>query len=84
MSLWAWAAIVLLGLLLVCIVLPAFVDPMDGLIGLELSGTIGTSILLLLAEHTHRQPFVDLALTFAVLSFVGCLAFARLLERGPG
>ncbi|HET8565664.1 MAG TPA: monovalent cation/H+ antiporter complex subunit F [Solirubrobacterales bacterium] len=83
MSPWAWAAIVLFAVLLVCIVLPALVDPVDGLIALELSGVVGTAVLLLLAEHLHRQPFADLAIVFAVVSFVGSLAFARLLERGP-
>lgn len=83
MSPWAIAAIVLFGVLLVCVVLPALVDPIDGLIALELSGVVGTAILLLLAEDLHRQPFADLAIVFAVVSFVGSLAFARLLERGP-
>lgn len=82
MSPWAIAAIVLFAVLLVCIVLPALVDPIDGLIALELSGTTGTGILLLLSEDLKRQPFADLAIVFAVLSFVGSLAFARLLERG--
>lgn len=82
MSPWAIAGIVLFGVLLVCIVLPAVVDPIDGLVALELSGTTGTAILLLLSEDLKRQPFADLAIVFAVLSFVGSLAFARLLERG--
>jgi multisubunit Na+/H+ antiporter MnhF subunit len=82
MSPWAWAAIVLLAVLLVCVVLPALLDPVDGLIALELAGVVGTAILLLLSEDMRRQPFADLAIVFAALSFVGSLAFARLLERG--
>lgn len=82
MSPWAIAAIVLFAVLLVCIVLPAVVDPIDGLVALELSGTTGTAVLLLLSEDLKRQPFADLAIVFAVVSFVGSLAFARLLERG--
>jgi multisubunit Na+/H+ antiporter MnhF subunit len=82
MTPWAVAAIALFAVLLVCVVLPALVDPIDGLIALELAGTTGTAILLLLAEHLHRQPFADLAIVFAAVSFVGSLAFARLLERG--
>jgi multisubunit Na+/H+ antiporter MnhF subunit len=42
---------------------------------------LATVILLLLAEGFHRQPFVDLALVFAVLQFAGSLAFVRMLER---
>jgi multisubunit Na+/H+ antiporter MnhF subunit len=33
-----------------------------------------------LSEGFHRQPFVDLAVVLAVLSVVGSLAFARLME----
>jgi multicomponent Na+:H+ antiporter subunit F len=54
---------------------------MDGLVALNLAGTIVTLVLLLLAEGTHRQPFFDLAVVSAVLSFAGGLAFARFLER---
>jgi multisubunit Na+/H+ antiporter MnhF subunit len=38
-------------------------------------------VLLLLAQATRRQPFFDLALVSAVLSFAGGLAYARFLER---
>jgi multisubunit Na+/H+ antiporter MnhF subunit len=34
-----------------------------------------------LCEGFHRQPFIDLALLFAVMSVIGALAFARLMER---
>ena len=37
--------------------------------------------LLMLAEGEARQPFSDLALVLAVLSFAGSLLFARFLER---
>jgi multisubunit Na+/H+ antiporter MnhF subunit len=81
MNAWAIAAVVLFAVLLVCIVLPAFVRPLDGVIALEVAGATGTAILLLLSEALHRQPFADLALVFAILAFVGALTFARLLER---
>jgi multisubunit Na+/H+ antiporter MnhF subunit len=81
MNEWLLAAVVLVAALVVLLPLPAFLDPVDGLIALQVGGSILTAILLLLAQGTHRQPFADLALVFAVLSFVSCLAFARLLER---
>jgi multisubunit Na+/H+ antiporter MnhF subunit len=34
-----------------------------------------------LCEGFHRQPFIDLALLFAVMTVIGALAFARLMER---
>jgi multisubunit Na+/H+ antiporter MnhF subunit len=54
---------------------------MDGLVALELATVLSTVELMLLAQGTHRQPFIDLALVLAVMAFIGSLAFARLLER---
>ena len=81
MNEWLVAATVLLVALLPCTALCFRGRPLDGLVGLEVAGVIATVVLLLLAEGFHRQPFVDLALVFAVLQFAGSLAFVRMLER---
>jgi multisubunit Na+/H+ antiporter MnhF subunit len=75
------AAAVLLAGLAPLILFSVRASPPDGLVALNLGGTIATLVLLLLAEATQRQPFFDLALVSAVLSFVGGLAYARFLER---
>lgn len=54
---------------------------LEALVAVELAGTITTLVLLIVAQGTHRQPFFDLALISAFLSFGGGLAFARFLER---
>jgi multicomponent Na+:H+ antiporter subunit F len=54
---------------------------LEALVAVELAGTITTLVLLVIAEGTHRQPFFDLAVVSALLSFGGGLAFARFLER---
>jgi len=82
MNEWLLAALVLVaaGLgpcLFVCVTSSAI----EGLVALELAGVIAAVVLLLLAEGLHRQPFVDLAVVLAAVSFVGTLAFARFLER---
>jgi multisubunit Na+/H+ antiporter MnhF subunit len=81
MNEWLWAAAVLtvlvLGLTLVAALRPAG----DGLVAIELAGTLVTLTLLLLAEGTHRQGFVDLALVLAVMSFIGLIAFIRFMGR---
>jgi multicomponent Na+:H+ antiporter subunit F len=51
------------------------------LAALELASTITTLALMLIAQGLRRDPFMDLALVSAVLSFAGALAFARFLER---
>ena len=54
---------------------------MEGLVALQLAGEIVALVLLLLAEGFQRQPFTDLALILAVLSFVGSLVFLRFMEE---
>jgi multicomponent Na+:H+ antiporter subunit F len=82
MNEWFLAAIVLvLGGILPCLVVSVRASVMEGLVALEMAGVISVLVLLLLAEGFERQPFVDLALVLALLSFVGTLAFVRFMER---
>jgi multisubunit Na+/H+ antiporter MnhF subunit len=83
MNEWLVAALVLLVAMLplgiVCVIAPA----VDGLVALQLAGTNGAFILLLVSEGMQRQPFADLALVLGLMSFIGSLAFAHFLERAP-
>jgi multisubunit Na+/H+ antiporter MnhF subunit len=83
MNPWLAAAAILMAAL----VLPGIVcvvgRPLDGLVALELACVGSTLALLLVAEGLHRKAFADLAIVAAISSFVGCLAFVRLLSRGP-
>ena len=82
MNEWILAAIVLvLGGILPCLVVSVRASVMEGLVALEMAGVIAVLVLLLFAEGFQRQPFVDLALVLALLSFVGTLAFVRFMER---
>ena len=44
--------------------------------------TITTAMLVLLAFVFDRYVYLDVALVYAVLMFIGLLAIARYLERG--
>ena len=81
MNAWLIAATALLfgivPLLIVCVRHSA----LDALVALELASTITTFVLMLLAQGYNRDPFFDLALVSALLSFAGALTFARFLER---
>ena len=71
--------------LLVCMIGP-FIrcvqgDTVSRLVALEAGSSMCVVILLALAEAYHRIPFVDLALTLALLTFGAGLVFARFLER---
>jgi sugar/nucleoside kinase (ribokinase family) len=47
---------------------------------IEAAGVDAVLALLLIAEGTDRQPFGDLALVLAVVSFVGGIAYLRFVE----
>jgi multisubunit Na+/H+ antiporter MnhF subunit len=81
MNEWLVAATALIVGIGPCLALCLAGKPVDGLVALELAGTLTCAALLLLSEGFHRQSFVDLAVVFAALNFAGGLAFARMLER---
>jgi len=51
------------------------------LVGVELSGVLVTILLVLLTLGFHRLPFIDLALTLAILYLGATLVFVRFMER---
>ncbi len=81
MNEWFVAALVLLVALVPLGVVCVWSSALDGLVALQVGGTTAAFVLLLVAEGMQRQPFADLALIMAVLSFVGSLGFAYFLER---
>jgi multicomponent Na+:H+ antiporter subunit F len=81
MSPWLVAAAVLLVSLLVPLWVVVRFPLMDALVALELTGVIQTTVLLLLAEGFHRTALFDPALVLAIMTFIGSLAYARLMER---
>lgn len=80
MNEWEIAAAVLTGAILPCVGICGFAGAMDALAALELAGTLCTTALMALAEGIHRQPFIDLALVLAMLSLIGAVVFARMME----
>jgi multisubunit Na+/H+ antiporter MnhF subunit len=81
MNEWEIAAAVLGFALLPCLGLTLLAAPVSGLAGLQVASALLTTILVLLAEGFHRQPFIDLAVVFAPMSMISSLMFARLMER---
>lgn len=49
----------------------------DRMIAIQLFGTTGVAILLLLSRALDRTAFVDVALVFALLAAVSTVAFVR-------
>jgi multicomponent Na+:H+ antiporter subunit F len=81
MNEWQIAAAVLIAALVPCGWLCLRRSFAEGLVALQLAGVLASLTVLLLAEAEGREPFADLALVLAVLSFAGTLLFARFLER---
>ena len=80
MSGWQLAAIVLLVGLLPCLLVAIRAGVRDALAALELAGTLTATALMILAQAYARQSFIDLALVLALLSNLGALACARMIE----
>jgi multisubunit Na+/H+ antiporter MnhF subunit len=78
---WLVAAAALMLTLLPCLWVCVRHSILSALIAFELASTITTLVLVLLAQGTRRDPFMDLAVVSAVLSFAGALSFVRFLER---
>ena len=49
--------------------------------GLEMTSLIVTMALVIFTVWSGRIPFIDLALTMAIMSFGGGVVFARFLEK---
>ena len=78
---WEIAATALGFALIACALVAALSGPAHGRAAIELSSVLLTTILMLLAEGFHRQPFIDLAVVFALMGTIGSLTFARVMER---
>jgi multisubunit Na+/H+ antiporter MnhF subunit len=78
---WEIAAAALAIALVPCLAVCVLSPPTHGLVSVQLAGVLVSTILMLLAEGFHRQPFIDLAVILAPMSLVGAITFARLMER---
>ena len=81
MSVWLLSAVVLVAAWIPCLGVCILATEFDALVAVELGSTLLTSVLMLLSLAFRRQPFIDLALAFVLVSIVGSLAFARMMEE---
>ena len=54
----------------------------DRAVGLDTATTITTAMIVLFAQIFHRAIYLDIALVYALLAFLGVIAIARYLEGG--
>jgi multicomponent Na+:H+ antiporter subunit F len=81
MNVWLWGATALLLGFVPCGWIALRETRMDGLVGLEVAGTLSTLVLVLLAEGFNRASYYSVPIALAFLSFIGALLFARFLGR---
>lgn len=77
MNEWLWAATILTVALTALVVVAVRRPFLEGVIALEAASVDAALVMLLVAEGTRRQPFGDLALVLAAVSFAGTIAFLR-------
>jgi len=54
----------------------------DRAVALDTLSTVTTALLVLVGLMFNRRIYLDVALVYAVITFVGSVAIARFLERG--
>ena len=57
-------------------------DAVDRVVAVDLLTIVTIGLIALLAHHAERYIYLDVALVYGLLSFLGVLAVARYLERG--
>lgn len=80
-----WLAVGIGGAGLVLALMRAFLGPTtpDRLAAVDNMTTIVTSLILVTALLFGSSMYIDVALVYAILSFIGVIVFARYLEGGP-
>jgi len=54
----------------------------DRVVGIDIMVTVTVALMVLLSLFFERKIYLDVALIYAVLSFVGVIAIARYLDKG--
>lgn len=54
----------------------------DRMVGLDTASTVTTALLVLLGFIFKRYVYLDVALVYALLTFVGVIVIARYMEKG--
>jgi len=57
-------------------------DTVDRVVAVDLLTIIAIGVIALLAHIANRYIYLDVALVYGLLSFLGVLAVARYLEKG--
>ncbi len=84
MSGWMMFSAAWMGLLMVLVLWRMFKGPTqpDRVVALDAINTLVVASMILLSAITHQTIFVDVAIVYALLSYVGTLYIAKAIEKG--
>lgn len=82
MSHLVFVAIIAAGILLCLLRMLKGPTSADRAVAVDTAATVTTALLALLAFVFKRYVYLDVALVYAVLTFIGAVAIARYLEGG--
>lgn len=54
----------------------------DRVIAFDIMGIMGTSLLVILSLYYQRNLYLDIALVFGLIGFLGTTIFGRYIEKG--
>lgn len=76
---------VTISLISVLVALVRFIkgpEKVDRIVALDVVSIIGIAIILLLATIMKRVIYIDIALVYAILGFIGVIVVSRFIKRG--
>jgi multisubunit Na+/H+ antiporter MnhF subunit len=78
---FTWAAFGLLACFVPLVLVVLLAREIDGVVALELCGTVATLVLICLAQSFGRTAYFGVAIVCAATTWVGGLVFARFFGR---
>lgn len=84
MNAWLMFAAAWMGVLMVATLIRMFRGPTqpDRVVALDAINTLVVASMILMSAITHQTIFVDVAIVYALLSYVGTLFIAKAIEKG--
>ena len=76
------AVIALVAMLLAVFRMIKGPDVADRVVALDVMTIISISLIVFIASIARRIIYIDVAMVYALISFIGVIAIARYLERG--
>ena len=79
---WIYIAVVSVGVIFAVVRMIAGPDITNRVIGLDVLTMITIALFVFFAMIFNRYIYIDVALVYGLLAFIGVLVIARFIERG--